>query len=502
MTIIENAESAECHIINLQLLQGHIEDVTKHVASCLACQTIAQSSDSFTMIGEKQEGLASIIGCKFKGCGHELIFNTSTKTKGLTGKMFWTNNLAAVWGQMTTGGGFNTLEESLSVLNVLVMTKQSFMHTEQIIGKWWWSVLEESMKAAGRQERQIAINKQQHHHSVPAITVIVDAGWSKRTHKHSYNALSCVGVIFGKETKKLLFIGVRNKYCAVCAKDTTKEHECFKNWTGSSSSMESDIILEGFSKAEEQHGLRYTSFIGDGDSSVHSTLRENIKVWGHAITKLECANHAVKCFRSHLENLVKDKPQYKGRNKLTEAQRKRLASAVRCAIIMRSNEVKDKKVNKVAAAKALQEDILNATLHCFGSHSKCKPEYCKTVRALQSPTNTNDSQQSDILFSSGTDSSTDTSFNSSICSAGPSNSTSQASSSLVDCCDEVSNDDPLDALLLEQQMAWEEVTSDAPEEVQLDYSLEPTVPLDQQMICDIQKIAGRLAAKANQLIGK
>ena len=201
VTIIENAESAECRIINLQLLQGHIEDVTKHVASCLACQKIAQSSDSLTMIGEKQEGLASIIGCKFKGCGHELIFNTSTKTKGLTGKMFWTNNLAAVWGQMTTGGGFNTLEESLSVLNVPVMTKQSCMHTEQIIGKWWWSVLEESMKAAGRQERQIAINKQQHHHSVPAITVIVDAGWSKCTHKHSYNALSCVGVIFGKETK-------------------------------------------------------------------------------------------------------------------------------------------------------------------------------------------------------------------------------------------------------------------------------------------------------------
>ena len=106
VTIIENAESAECRIINLQLLQGHIEDVTKHVASCLACQKIAQSSDSLTMIGEKQEGLASIIGCKFKGCGHELIFNTSTKTKGLTGKMFWTNNLAAVWGQMTTGGGF------------------------------------------------------------------------------------------------------------------------------------------------------------------------------------------------------------------------------------------------------------------------------------------------------------------------------------------------------------------------------------------------------------
>ena len=201
VTIIENEGSAECRIINLQLLKNHIENVTKHVASCLACQKIAQSSDSLTMIGEKQEGLASIIGCKFKGCGHELIFNTSTKTKGLTGNMFWTNNLAAVWGQMTTGGGFNTLEESLSVLNVPVMTKRSFMHTEQIIGKWWWSVLEESMKAAGRQERQIAINKQHHHHSVPAITVIVDAGWSKHTHKHSYNALSCVVSFLAKKLK-------------------------------------------------------------------------------------------------------------------------------------------------------------------------------------------------------------------------------------------------------------------------------------------------------------
>ena len=124
------------------------------------CTSSDESSNALTMIGEKgQEGLASIVSCKFMGCGHELFFfNTSTKTKGLTGNMFWTNNLAAVWGQMTTGGGFNTLEESLSVLNVPVMTKRSFMHAEQITGKWWWSILEESMKSAGRGERQIAIN--------------------------------------------------------------------------------------------------------------------------------------------------------------------------------------------------------------------------------------------------------------------------------------------------------------------------------------------------------
>ena len=52
-----------------------------------------------------------------------------------------------------------------------------------------------------------------------------------------------------------------------------KKSTCaFKNWDGSSSSMESDIILEGFCMAEKQHGLRYINFIGDGDSSVHTTL--------------------------------------------------------------------------------------------------------------------------------------------------------------------------------------------------------------------------------------
>ena len=81
-----------------------------------------------------------------------------------------------------------------------------------------------------------------------------------------------MGVIFGKETRKLLYIDARNKFCSICEKGSNKEHECFNNWDGLSSSMESDIILEGFCVAEKQHGLRYTNFIGDGDSSVHTTL--------------------------------------------------------------------------------------------------------------------------------------------------------------------------------------------------------------------------------------
>ena len=68
-----------------------------------------------------------------------------------------------------------------------------------------------------REEKQIAEQNNNYHEGVPAITVIVDGSWSKRSHKHSYNANSGVGVNFGAATKKLLYIGVRNKYCAVCS---------------------------------------------------------------------------------------------------------------------------------------------------------------------------------------------------------------------------------------------------------------------------------------------
>ena len=101
--------------------------------------------------------------------------------------------------------------------------------------------------------------------------------------------LSGVGIIIGKETGKILFLGVRNKYCSSCARNIPADkHQCYRNWSASSSEMETDIILEGFLEAERVHGVRYTKFVGDGDSSVYPTLLQNVPGWGHAIQKLKC----------------------------------------------------------------------------------------------------------------------------------------------------------------------------------------------------------------------
>ena len=115
--------------------------------------------------------------------------------------------------------------------------------------------------------------------------------------------------------------------------------------------------------------------VGDGDSSVYPTLLLNVPIWGRDITKLECANHACKCYRGALERLVQDNSSYKGAGKLTKKMRQRLVSAARCAIKMRSKDT-----NRKQAIKSLERDLLNGPYHCFGQHDRCSPDFCSTVR--------------------------------------------------------------------------------------------------------------------------
>ena len=195
------------------------------------------------------------------------------------------------------------------------------------MGTTFEAIVSTQLLTAGKMERQLAIAQGNYHNGVPAITVVVDGGWSKRSHKHSYNANSGVGVIFGVVTKALLFIGVRNKYCSICAINTRNNkpiptHHCYHNWSGSSCSMEADIILEGFRLSEELHGLRYLWLIDYGDSSVYHSVVTGVPLYGRKITKVECTNHTVKCYRNRLEAWCNDKPDYRGKHGLSQAMMK------------------------------------------------------------------------------------------------------------------------------------------------------------------------------------
>jgi hypothetical protein len=81
----------------------------------------------------------------------------------------------------------------------------TFSAIETDIGKWWHVVLDQDMLSAGQKERQLAIERNDYHQEVPAITAITDGDWSKRTHKHSYNAAGGVAIIIGKRPKTITY---------------------------------------------------------------------------------------------------------------------------------------------------------------------------------------------------------------------------------------------------------------------------------------------------------
>ena len=357
-------------IIDMEKLSADIARVSHHSSICTGvCHVVEEV---------RREGLVSVFLIECDKCREKFRCESSNKVNGSSSKKKrYVVNLGAVWGQMVTGGGPSKLNEIAATLDMPGMHRKTFVSIEKQIGQAWETLLAEEMTKAGEEERQLAIQKKESFEGVPAITVTVDAGWSKRSHKHSYNAKSGVAVIIGNATKKLLFLAVRNKYCAICAVAenkgvSPKEHKCYRNWGGSSCGMESDMIVEGFRAAETMHKVRYMKMVGDGDSSVHANIQTNVLGWGVHVAKIECANHSVKCYRNRLEKIVQDFPQYKGKGKLTGTAIKRLTNGARCAIKINS---KDGNVDQ------LRKDLRNCPNHVFNDHSNCSTYFCKVAAA-------------------------------------------------------------------------------------------------------------------------
>ena len=236
--------------------------------------------------------------------------------------------------------------------------------------------------------------------------------------------------------------------------------------------IESDIIIE---------------FICDGDSSVYPTLISNIP-WGYAIKKLECANHAVKCYRSALENLVHNNPAYKSKGKLTESMRKKLTKAARSAITMRSQEQ-----DRPTAISKLQKDLIYSPLHCFGCHERCSLDFYKTVQPIDNNNTTVSSNPPHTSLPSQLS-----------LPSQPSSSSSQLgslSSESSSSSDNPSSSSDLMYIFTEQQGAWDDATDDEGLEEIRGVPNIPPHNIDMAMLCDIQRIVSGLVGKASQLIG-
>ena len=124
-----------------------------------------------------------------------------------------------------------------------------------------------------------------------------DGLWSKHEFTAAYGFVSVIEVTTGY----CVDFVVLSKYCKTCENSdnnhSAPEHECTKNYNGSSPAMETGGWKQLWSHSAEKCKFRYVQVVSDGDSKGFSAVRELDPYEGVEITKPECCNHVSK----HLE---------------------------------------------------------------------------------------------------------------------------------------------------------------------------------------------------------
>ncbi|GFX83067.1 uncharacterized protein TNCV_4986611 [Trichonephila clavipes] len=122
------------------------------------------------------------------------------------------------------------------------------------------------------------------------LAVAVDGSWQKRCFS-SKNGLVTVTSV---DTGKVIDVEVFSKHC-ICPNKTKHLQNCKRNFEGYSGKMEVAGALSIFQRSQSLYNVRYTKYLGDGDSKAFTSIVEN-KVYGDhcSVEKLECIGHVMK----------------------------------------------------------------------------------------------------------------------------------------------------------------------------------------------------------------
>ncbi|KAE9524525.1 hypothetical protein AGLY_015113 [Aphis glycines] len=242
---------------------------------------------NLNLINERKNGffLEFIFKCDF--CNKIDVISNEPKTTDISLSI----NTAIVMATINSGQGFAQLDTMAAFLNMPSMSNMTYQKLHLDISNHTNDTAIEAMILAGNEEAEIAKKED---YLIFSLSLL-------------YFLLSQQASIIGYNTKKVLYMGVRNKYCSICDKaklngNAASAHVCFKNWDGTSTAMEADIIVEGFRQSIPIHSVIYNKLIGDGDSSVTKKLFM-AKPYGRDVfvTKIECMNYSL---RNYLNRIV------------------------------------------------------------------------------------------------------------------------------------------------------------------------------------------------------
>ena len=146
-------------LINLNNLQDHVSELSMHAATCKKASELALQGQSPIILNSEIDnyGLASVLCAICKGCHREIIMKTSPVLNISKQSRHFDVNVRAVWGTIATGNGQSHLNELLGTTDSPGMNQRTFNKIENDNNGWWTEVLQNDLRQAVEEEKELAI---------------------------------------------------------------------------------------------------------------------------------------------------------------------------------------------------------------------------------------------------------------------------------------------------------------------------------------------------------
>lgn len=243
-----------------------------------------------------------------------------------------------VYFSLISGTGFPGVQMSEALLTGGKMYSKSYYRYCRFLFRKMTSFYDEKIKEARDavfSYYEEKLQRKPDKNGILDVDVSFDGSWMTRGHK------SHIGIGFAVEvnTGFVLDFDVLSNYCAVCSSKPNKAHDCKKNFDGKAGAMEGEIAVRIWSRTTD-YKMRFTTFVGDGDSSSYNNicrLNDGRGPYEVPVKKEECLNHVGKRMGTRLRKIKQEAYE-----EVTTKTGKKMRRSILGGMNMLTDEVIDK----------------------------------------------------------------------------------------------------------------------------------------------------------------
>ena len=359
--------------------------IMKELIKCPRC---GYSIDCFIDTAQKQ-GLVQlmVMFCLNVSCQWEkTVYSSKTIETAKRGLKPFDLNLRAVMTFREMGRGHQAMEAFCGYMNMPPPMGETVYNTivKEKLHPAYISSMNDNIIAAANEIRELSASQAEtdfDDNEVYNTTVSCDGTWQRR----GYSSLNGVFTVVSIDTGKCLGIECLIKTCKSCDMwkgrigtpqyvEFIANHVCTINHEGSAPAMETVGIGNIFSRSVKDLKLRYTTYIGDGDSKAYpAVVKANPYGDDHPVVKGECVGHVQKRVGGRLRKFKKenssmvlsDKKKLGGKGRLHDKWINKLQNYYGLAIRQNTDSLNNMRKAVAAVLYHCSEANSSASRHMF-----------------------------------------------------------------------------------------------------------------------------------------